>query len=60
MPHIEPFRIDPVGLSGIANLTVNSVLNRETTPLYNIVTRAIDMGTPARSTEMVSISYVGH
>lgn len=39
----------------MANLTVNGRLDRELVPLYRVVVRATDMGSPARSSDMVSI-----
>ena len=39
----------------MANLTVNSELNREAIPLYTVVVRASDMGDPVLSSLLVSV-----
>ena len=54
---IEPFGIDTVSLTGLANLTITSSLDREVTPLYTVTVRAADMGNPVRSSLMVSINH---
>lgn len=54
---IGPFRIDLVSLTGLSNLTIASSLDREVTPLYTVTVRAADMGSPVRSSLMVSINH---
>ena len=56
---IDTFRIDQVNLIGLANLIVNSELDRELIPLYIIVVKATDMGNPVRSSTMVCLCCYG-
>ena len=44
-----------ISFSGLANLNITRSLDREVTPLYTVTVRAADMGSPVRSSLMVSI-----